>query len=93
MNGVLHQEVLELKRVYRDISNYTLGYLILKRLVTITEIIGLKNFDEDFRHIYRSAYGFIDYPPNNEEDESHLIGLQREVNYLIPIVELYLRNL
>jgi len=92
MNEILHQEAKMLMDVYNDLPNYTFGFLILKRFVTLVEIVELKSFDKDFRHIYRSVIGLLEYPPGHEDAESHLPLLQRELNYLIPHIEVYLRK-
>ena len=69
----------------KDDKNYTAFYMLLKRIVTVVEIKGKDKYDENFLHIYRSAYLCLDKLPTEQTDDDGRL-LRREFNYIVPFL-------
>ena len=92
MNKELHQESTDLLNTGRNLTNYTKAFLILKRFKALIGLVGIHNFDEDFRHYYRSVEGVETYHPGTAENDAHLTLINRELGLMLPELELYLRD-
>lgn len=92
MNEILYKEANDLLSQVHSFTSYVHGYLILNRLNVLVDIVGIDNFDHQFRHVYNSAISLINYPPGTPENDNHLSLLKRELKLTVPKVVLYLRQ-
>jgi len=70
---------------YAEVNEKTYAdyYIALLRLRTLVEYIGIGNYDDMFDHIYRAASIYIEHKPGREDDEQSIVGIKRELDYLI----------